>query len=104
MKEQVQLIVHGKKGIHQITNLLGMTSELAVMSDISGEVLLTATQYIRVLGRENQPEAIFSLLERNDIEVMVNDMKIFDSQHGWNGDLAIRVLNECVPIEDEPNN
>lgn len=86
---QVELFIVEQDGsvVTQINNLLGVNEDVTIHHLGDGEIRYFLTERIRVKGFEDQPNKIFELLERNDVQVMFHGQMIFHRPN-WGRDLV----------------
>jgi hypothetical protein len=98
---KIELLLKDQGQMIQLTNILGISQELMVFSDKDGVISFAETKHLRIRGMEDDGEAIFQLLEMNDITVMVDDIPIFSSStRGWRADMVDRIANEIIPLDE----
>jgi len=96
---KVQLVLTGEEGEERkISNLMGITEELVVHSDPTGTIFFALTERVRVMGKginPKDPNAIFELLKRKDVEVFFINRKIFHNPT-WGTEMVERLTEEAV--------
>jgi len=96
---RVQLVLTGEDGEERkISNLMGVTEEILVHSDPAGTIFFALTERVRVIGEGIDPEdpnAIFGLLKRKDVEVFFINRKIFHDPT-WRAEMVERLAEEAV--------
>lgn len=99
---EVELLLKEGNKMVQLTNILGISPELIVFSSQDGTISFAETKHIRIQGMEEDKEAIFLLLEMDDITVTVQGQPVFSSEgpSGWGADMVERIASELLPIDD----
>lgn len=96
---KVQLLLSNGERKCKITNLIGMNEHMFIHANPAGEMFFALTERVRVIGEDfdpEDPEAIYQVLERDDVNVYFMEALIFHSPD-WNRAMVDRMVEEVTP-------
>jgi len=101
--EKVELLLLSQDSTiepYKVSNLIGITAELVLHSIPSGETYFAATENVRVSGEGwdvKNPDEIFRMLKRIDVEVYFIDKMIFCNSN-WGAGMVHHFTESIKPI------